>query len=228
ILLADCQRDIRLASVWGFPINRPSHVFPGAGGVRRDLFYPLSNSSNRESQPLIINPRGMRAYVRNDIFFKAIALVQRQVPELRVVCPGMKGEMQAQRWVSTLHLENVVQLYPQLNPKEIASLFQKAHISVSLTEHDGTPNTLLETMACGCFPIAGDLESIREWIIPGINGFITPANDPGITADFILFAIKNQELREKAAQYNQQVIESRADYNQVMEKVRKVYLEASG
>ena len=33
--------------------------------------------------------------------------------------------------------------------------------------HDGTPNTLLEGMACGCLPVAGDLDSIREWLKPG-------------------------------------------------------------
>ena len=43
-------------------------------------------------------------------------------------------------------------------------------MTVSPSTHDGTPNTLLEGMACGSFPIVGDLESLREWIEPGLTG----------------------------------------------------------
>lgn len=44
----------------------------------------------------------------------------------------------------------------------MAYLFRLADVTVSLSEDDGTPNTLLEAVACGCFPIAGDIESVRE------------------------------------------------------------------
>jgi glycosyltransferase involved in cell wall biosynthesis len=31
-------------------------------------------------------------------------------------------------------------------------------------------------MACGCYPVVGDIESLREWITPGVNGSLI---DPG-------------------------------------------------
>ena len=34
------------------------------------------------------------------------------------------------------------------------------------------PEAILEAMALGCFPIAGDIESVREWITPGVNGIL--------------------------------------------------------
>jgi len=227
-LFADCQRDIKLAKAWGFPLDRSAQVFPGAGGVRRDIFRPPTHPAIRENGPLLIQPRGIRAYVRNDVFFQAIAKVQSQIPELRVICPAMAGVKEALGWVKKYHLEKVVQLYPRQTPPEMAKLFQQAHIAVSLTEHDGTPNTLLEAMACGCFPIVGDLESLREWITPAINGFVTPADDPSLAAELILDAFENNELREKAAQINVALIEKRADYFKVMEKVRQVYSAVAG
>ena len=224
-LFADCQRDIRLAHIWGLPADRICRVFPGAGGIRREFFHPPLRDELRLSTPILINPRGIRAYVRNDTFFQAIAQVITQFPDLHVICPAMAGEKQAQGWVNQFHLEKVVELSPRLNPGEMAKLYQRAQVMVSLTEHDGTPNTLLEAMACGCFPIAGDLESIREWITPGINGFLSPPDNPEITAKWILTALESPEIREKAAQINAKIIEERADYAKVMQKVKQVYRE---
>ena len=79
----------------------------------------------------------------------------------------------------------------------MAGIFRRAQIVASPSIHDGTPNSLLEGIACGCFPIAGDLESIREWITPNENGllFDLPARVPSRT----VLAIENKNLREKAA-----------------------------
>ena len=53
------------------------------------------------------------------------------------------------------------------DPAGMAAVFQGARVAVSPSTHDGTPNTLLEAMSCGSFPVAGDIESLREWIEPG-------------------------------------------------------------
>ena len=90
--------------------------------------------------------------------------------------PGMANESQAQKWIAELGIGDKVELIPHQSQHEMAELFRKSEISLSITTHDGTPNTLLEAMACGCFPIAGDIESIREWITPGKNGMLI---DPG-------------------------------------------------
>ena len=78
-------------------------------------------------------------------------------------------------------------------------IFRSAAVLVSPSTHDGTPNTLLEGMACGCFPVAGDLESIREWITPGVNGLLVDPSDADALAEAILSALDQPELRAKAA-----------------------------
>ncbi len=94
-LHADCQRDIRLARQWGFAADKPTLVTPGNGGIRADLFYPPAAP---QSEPLVVNPRGFRAYVRNDAFFKAIPLVLAAKPDARFLCASMAGESQAEKW----------------------------------------------------------------------------------------------------------------------------------
>jgi len=234
-LHADCQRDLRLAWKWGFPRNRLQIVLPGAGGVRREVFYPAGQPDKQDvsrrsrladlpdSTPVVINPRGLRAYVRNDTFFKAVPLILQSHPTAVFVCPGMGGASAAQSWVNRLGIAAHVKLWTRLTAQEMADVFRRAAVAVSPSEHDGTPNTLLEAMACGCFPVAGDLESVREWIEPGVNGLLVNPADPASVARAVSDVLSDEGMRKEAARRNQQIIADRADYARVMVAAESFY-----
>ncbi|GAB4544809.1 MAG: hypothetical protein Fur002_18350 [Anaerolineales bacterium] len=219
-LHADCERDIRLAAQWGFDSAKPSLVAPGNGGIASALFRPPVEDVR---QPVIFNPRGFRAYVRNDSFFKAIPLVLKESPQARFSFASMQGEAQAERWIKKLQIENSATLLPPLPRAQIAEVFRSAQIVASPSIHDGTPNSLLEGMACGCFPVAGDLESIREWIRHGENGLLFDSSNPQSIADAILRALKDKDLRRKAAGLNANLIAERAEYSANMKRVEEFY-----
>jgi hypothetical protein len=226
-LHTDCQRDQRLAVEWGFETGKPRIVLPGGGGVQMELFHPpeiIRDETPARGMVNIINPRGFRAYVRNDTFFQAIPLVIEEHPEAHFICPGMKDEGQAQGWVAELGIEDKVDLLPSQTRQQMAGLFQQAQISLSITTHDGTPNTLLEAMACGCFPIAGDIESLREWITPGMNGLLVNPGDASALCQAILQAIQHPELRRKAKESNLQLVAMKADYQKCMREAEEFYL----
>ncbi len=221
-LHADCARDVRLAREWGLSVEKPTLVAPGNGGIRSDVFYPAPKPVD---EPIIINPRGFRPYVRNDSFFKAIPLVLAKHPDAKFICALMAGDAQAEGWLRELKIENAVELLAPLPHFEMAEVFRRAQIVVSPSIHDGTPNSLLEGIACGCFPVAGDLESIREWITPNENGLLFDANNPHSIADSIITAIENKSLRSKAAGLNQKIISARAEYQANMKKAESFYEE---
>ena len=227
-LHADCQRDIDLAFTWGLHSDKPVIVLPGAGGVHLDLFYPSETASSptpKISQPqhLVINPRGFRAYIQNQAFFQAIPLVLERFPDTQFVCPSMAEHPQASHWVDDLGIQGSVELLPKQSPAQMADLFRKSQVTVSPSTHDGTPNTLLEAMACGCFPIAGDIQSLREWITPGVNGLLVDPRKPQALAEAIVQAIENEALRVSAAEYNTRLIINKAEYNHVMQAVLDFY-----
>lgn len=222
-LLADCERDIRLGKQWGFASQKPSLVIPGSGGIRADVFFPPMHAVQT---PLVVNPRGFRAYVRNDIFFQAIPLVLKERPDARFACVGMAGEPQVLGWIENLGIGAAVELLPARAHAEMAALFRSAQVLVSPTLHDGTPNSLLEGMACGCFPVAGDLDSIREWIRPGENGLLvplTPVADPHTLAAAILRGLNDAALRKQAAGINAGLIAERAEYTRGMARAAEFY-----
>jgi glycosyltransferase involved in cell wall biosynthesis len=230
-LHTDCQRDQRLALELGFDAKKPKIVLPGGGGVQLDTFYPpkmevvgggIQHMEDNRSIT-VINPRGFRAYVRNDTFFKTIPLVIERFPKVHFICPGMKSEVQAEKWSRELGIGEKVDLLPAQSRQQMAELFRQSQITVSITTHDGTPNSLLEAMACGSFPIVGDIEPLHEWIMQGDNGLLVDPSDPKSLADAIMTAISQPELRRQAGERNIQLIRERAEYDKVMQAAEEFY-----
>jgi glycosyltransferase involved in cell wall biosynthesis len=232
-LHCDCHRDLALAyEQWGFDSGKLATVLPGAGGIETSLFRPGEPKSNLRDglnipsdAPVIINPRGFRAYVRNDVFFQSIPLVLREYPEAVFINVGMEANPIAERWMSQLSIKESVRLLPSVPHNQMADLFRMARVAVSPSLHDGTPNTLLEAMACGCLPVAFDIESVREWITDEVNGLLCAPNDAASLARAIVRALGDDLLREEARQQNLQLIAERAEYDRVMQQAESFYLE---
>ena len=161
--------------------------------------------------------------MRSDCFFHAIPLVLAKHPNAKFICTTMAGEPLALQWLKELNIAHAVDLLAPVPHFDMANIFRRAQIVVSPSTHDGTPNSLLEGIACGCFPVAGDLDSIREWITPGENGLLFNSNDPQSIADAIVTAIENKNLRAKAAGLNQEIISARAEYKMNMLKAEAFY-----
>ncbi len=235
-LHTDCQRDIRLAIEWGFSPSKPKIVLPGGGGIDRQLFRPGSSSLEGvrsdiadalvtlpNESPMVVNPRGFRRYVRTDTFFQSIPMVLDVIPETSFFCVGMAGKPEAERWIQRLGIESGIRLLPYLTKPEMAEVFRRAVVSVSPSEHDGTPNSFLEAIACGVFPIVGDIESLREWITPGANGFLVDPGDPQDLASATIAAILDGDLRASASTLNQKIVDERAEREIVGERARHFY-----
>lgn len=229
-LHCDCERDRKLALAHGFSEQKPSAVLPGNGGLDCDFYFHLrpdpcvlSDFGIPSGRPLVINPRGIRAYVRNDVFFKAIPLVLKQIPGAFFLAPGTRGNKATQRWVRRMGISESVLLLPVLERQDLARLFAASDVMVSPSSHDGTPNSLLEAMACGCFPVAGRLESIREWIADEDNGLFCDETDARSLAAGVIRALSNASLRVRASQINRELIRARAERANVMSRAEQLY-----
>jgi glycosyltransferase involved in cell wall biosynthesis len=233
-LLADANRDIRLARAWGLAAGNPALVVPGSGGLElseiagvREIVQRVGSQFDHlfpADVPLVINPRGFRTgSVRQDTFFAAIPFILQRRPGVSFACAAMAGQREAVRSVERYHLENKVVLLPHLPQTDLWGLFARAAVTVSVSQHDGTPNTLLEAMALGALPVAGDIESIREWITPGVNGLLVEPSKPQALAEAVLLALDNSDLRARATEINAGLVAERASADIVREKIRIFY-----
>ena len=230
-LLSDCQRDIDLAYELGFDNQKRATVLPGGGGVCLDLFYPGKTEIRLRRKwrvptqgPIVFCPRQFRPKsVRIDTLFESVPLLLGQHPGVTFICVGMAGNPIAERWRSKLPSPESVLLLPDVLHTEMAEIFRLADVMVSPSQHDGTPNTLLEGMASGVFPVAGDIASIREWIVDGLNGLLCDPTSPESLARAVTRALGDEQMRNSAREQNLRLIAERADYNNVMRQAEEFY-----
>jgi len=231
-LLADAARDIDLAKDWGLRDYIPTAVVPGSGGLdialldesRKQADEVMRRLGIPHNQPLVINPRGFRpGSVHQDVFFQSIPLVLKKNPEVLFLCPGMQGQPAAERRVHSLGISHAVHLLPFLPQNDLWALYAASAIYISLSSHDGTPNSFLEAIACGAYPVVGDIASLREWITPGQNGALLDPRDPKSAAKEMCAVLGNQNLRSYAAKKNRLLIKQRALREVVRKKVDALY-----
>ena len=174
-LHADCRRDEQLAARWGFRAVRPTLVIPGNGGVRRAAFFPGRATSDPDfgidpRAPVVVQPRGLRAYVRSETFFRAIPLIRHAQPEAVFVCPAMEGVAEAEAWRAELGVGESLRLLPVLDagldgrpvpPGGGVGIAQHARWDA---QHPARSDGLRLSAD------RRNLELIREWITDGENG----------------------------------------------------------
>lgn len=239
-LHADCRRDVRVAREWGLGSNIPTIVAPGSGGLDRRVFHANEAELDElrpelkaklgvisRDDPIVINPRGFRAYVRNDTFFQSIPYVLREMPKVKFLAPAMQGEKAAEAWLSKLGIGGSVILLPRLTPGEMAGMYRRSQVMVSPSEHDGTPNTFLEAIACGCFPVVGDLESLREWVEHGVNGLLIDPASPRSLAAAVVRSLQDPTMRTDAFAHNQILIDQRAERGRVGQALGPFYRDVA-
>jgi glycosyltransferase involved in cell wall biosynthesis len=170
----------------------------------------------------------MRRYVRQDTFFRAIPSILERHPTVVFLCSAMKDQPVAEQWIRRLGIGHAVRLLPNLPPAGMGDVYRMATVTVSPSVHDGTPNTLLEAMASGCVPVAGNIEPIREWISDGSNGLLFDSTNPRSLADAVHRALSDEELRHNSKGHNLQLISERGSYMPNMARARAFYSEMIG
>lgn len=232
-LHTDCEKDMVIAKEWGLDPKVSTLVAPGNGGVDASIFSPSEHrSSVREALnlpgdvPIVINPRGLKEYIRNDTFFASIPLILNEYPDAIFLCISMEGKAVAENYCEQYQIGHAVRLMPSVSHTEMARLFQASDVVVSSSDHDGTPISLLESMACGCFPVAGDIPSSYEWVTDGQNGFIHDRTSPADLAEKVISALAQPALRASAASLNQVILQERASRVRSTERMMDLYRKA--
>jgi glycosyltransferase involved in cell wall biosynthesis len=230
-LTSDTRRDVRLAHEWGLHPDAPTLVVPGSGGLDLDAIQAAAPESFDPTKygiptgrPWVVNPRGLRpGSVHQETFFRAIPKILAGEPGALFICPSLAGIRQAEGWVDQLGIAESTFLLPRLPQETLWALFKQSQVFVSPSSHDGTPNTLLEALACGCYPVAGRIESLAQWIEPGRNGALVDPRDPDALAEAILTALHSPALREQSATFNQELIRQRAAQSATRPRIDAFY-----
>lgn len=114
--------------------------------------------------------------------------------------------------------------YDELPQSELLEKFGKALVAIGNNISDGIPNTLLEAMILGAFPIQSNPRNVTEdYVEHGVNGLLIddPENSKEIV-DHVLLALKNKELLKKAFEINQLKVKE-LEYSDIQKRVLATY-----
>jgi len=234
-LHSDCHKDVTNAHRLGLRRDVPVTVAPGNGGINRDIFYPGDATAETRAKfevpngaRVILNPRGMKAGIRNDTFFAAMPAVLAEFPDTVFVCLGAAGNRTAIDLAQKYGVTGSTRLVGTVQHHEMPEIFRLADTFVSPSEHDGTPNSMLEAMACGAFPVLTPLEGVCEWIEDEKNGLFFDVEDVAGMGNQMIRSLRDTELRARVLESNQTVIEERASQSGSLRLLEQLYKEAIG
>jgi glycosyltransferase involved in cell wall biosynthesis len=95
-----------------------------------------------------------------------------------------------------LGIANRVYFAGELVGKELVSAYKGADVFVfaSTTETQGL--VVLESMACGVPPVVVDAPGVRDFVHPGVNGFMVPEDGEADFAERVLTLLDDEVLRK--------------------------------
>lgn len=223
-LIADCHRDVSLATEWGFK-GEVLGVFPVSGGYdlewMKQFRQPRPVSSRRV---IVVKGRhgdfGARALVALEALHECADLLSEYEIVVIMASEGIPGAVE---YISQATGLRITVLPHNSSHEETLRLLGRARIALNAALSEGTPNFLLEAMTMGAFPIHSDTVSTAEWINDGQNGLVVPAEDPKAIAAAIRRAISDDQLVNQAAEINEQITASRIDRHKIQPQVVEIY-----
>ncbi|MAM22102.1 MAG: glycosyl transferase family 1 [Croceibacter sp.] len=220
-MFADCKRDLQLAVRLGFR-GEILGSFPGGGGYHLEMIDEPVKAYNERQFMILKGYQSDKHRALNVL--KALELCDISIPIIifsadKTVSQYIKNSKKLQ--------EKVHQIYTKedsLSHKELLRLMNRSMIYIGNNLSDGMPNTLLESICFGAFPIQSNPGGATAEIIDhNQNGLlIEDCEDIVDIKNNILEAVNRNMLRKKAFDINM-LLRQKLEYQFVRDKVLKQY-----
>ena len=223
-LITDCKRDYHLLKQLGYE-NTFLGVFPGNGGIS---FIDHAIQPNNQRKYILI-----KGY--EDGVGKAIAVLKafqynlwQLISKYEIVIYSADKKVIDFVESSRFYQEFPPLIFPRnefiLN-ETLLRMMNDSVVYIGNSISDGMPNSLLEAMGMGAFPIQSNPGGVTEEVIThGKNGFlISDCLDSEAISKLISEALNNETLRQTAQEYNTRFILDNYDRKQLKNKIVAVY-----
>lgn len=167
----------------------------------------------------LIPRKGVRTLI------EAFSKVIREEKEVRLVLIGDGREQEQLRvQVKSFGLGGLVTFVGTQPPDQIPHWMNRSDCLVLPSLWEGTPNVVLEAMACGLPVVASDLPGISEVMNHGVHGLLSKPEDADELAQNLLKLIRNKGLRLQMGKRGREaIIEMGIGWNQVAGRYQEVY-----
>lgn len=222
-MFADNQRDFDIAKEFGFKgINLG--VFPGGGGYDLKLINKFSVPLEKRKTILIKGYEGDLG--RSIPVLKAILDIKHLLHDFEIVIFGAHQKVFEFVQNSELGSWKNLKIHDVISHHEVLSLMGNAKLYVGNSISDGMPNTLLEAILSGVFPIQSNPGGVTEEIINDrFNGrLILNPNDIEHIKNIIIETLKKEDINVGIT-YNLNVVSPKLEMNYIAAKVKNAYTQ---
>ncbi len=190
-------------------------------GVNTKRFYPTSDTSLQETRAHTVVCVSKLRYEKGvDVLLQAWYLVQRQVPQARLILVG-SGPIQSQltQMAEALGIRESIE-FAGLQSDVVAQV-HRAGIAILPSRWEGMPNAVLEAMACGIACIATRVSGSEDIIQQGVNGLLVEVEDYEAMAEALLTLLCDTTLAIQYGQAARATVEQRYS----LEHITDMYIE---
>ncbi|MHB8218841.1 MAG: glycosyltransferase family 4 protein [Acidimicrobiales bacterium] len=155
-----------IVGMLGLPEERVTVAAPGV----ESRFSP---GPGRSTTPLVVAVGRLVPVKRFDLLINALAMVRRDVPELRAVLVGEGYERPALESLRhRLGADDWIEIPGRLGDDDVADWYRKAWLVASASQREGWGMTLTEAGACGTPAVATDIAGHRDAVVDGRTGLL--------------------------------------------------------
>jgi glycosyltransferase involved in cell wall biosynthesis len=212
-----CLRKADLIHAWGEHMAQDQIALGAARdkilvrprGVDLTRFFPPSDVER--DQLRMVCTRSLFPEYRHDLILDALAgLVRRGVPaSLDLVGDGSRAADLKDQAVR-LGIADRVRFHGRVDHERLPDLLRTCNVYVAMPTTEGVSASLLEAMACGCYPVVSDLTANRHWIVHGENGRLVKVDDGAALEDALMGVWSNLRDVGPALAQNRSLVETRA------------------
>lgn len=218
-LITDCKRDFELAKQNGFK-GEFLGVIPGGTGFKLN---ELKNKQDLNQRKLILVKGYEHKFGRALNVMKAMHQLNSQLQNYEIVVFGAHPTVI--QYVKDNNLPFTLFNRHGIQHNDLLNLMGKSLIYIGNSISDGIPNTLLEAIVMGVFPIQSNPGNVTAEIIDNqVNGLlINNPNDIEEIKNQIIFAINNEQMIDNALTINQFFANQKLDYFENQQKIINLY-----
>ena len=221
----ECNRDKNLIKSIDSKANIVSIDFPGGGGYDLDKY--KKHILPVKKRNLIILKGYEHNFGRALFILKALVLLAEELKSYDIYVYSVHDKVEEEIIEINKKYNLNIQYSTrrtQISHDELLGKFGSAQIAIGNNISDGIPNTLLEAIILGAFPIQSNPGGASEdYITNGENGFLIQNPEDAIEiSKLIIKALQNEALLESAFLKNQEIAKKLA-YKEIKNKVLKAY-----
>jgi hypothetical protein len=219
---ADCERDLRLATHYGFA-GQAFPALPGAGGFDIELVKSL-RPPGRPSARRMIAVKGYQGLVGRALTaLRAIELCADHLRDYRLGVYFANPEVAIAAELLAHKTGLSIDLLPRGSYEDSLRMHAKARVSLGVSIADGLPLSVMEAALMGSFPVQTNTGCVSEWLRDGETTLLVPPDDPDAIAAAIRRAVSDDELVDRAAETNFTYIAENLNLERVSAQVVAMY-----